>query len=353
MLLAAVESTAFTMIEDLPYLPWSPVWTTLAAGTVVGRRRAPAASCGACAAIYLAASWHGYPVTGGFWLLGGLGALLWAVAARGRWSVEVPAGVVLVAAVAWTRSVDDPSNLAANLIIMGVAVVAGLVSRFVGHREQASRRRVAAREVELADATRAALDAERSGFARDLHDVVSHAVGLIAMQAAAAQVSWPDHPEAVHRAVEVIGATAGATLAELARLGPGALPAPPGHADLEELIGRIRAAGTRVDLTVVGEPPDALRPVVHRVVQEALTNAVRHATGASVTVLVRTTSDGVRVRVADDGGPTTTSGARGFGLTGLRERVGLAGGVITTGPGVGGGFVVDATLPVTRTVAAS
>ena len=352
MLLATVEATVYSVMEDLPYLPWSPVWTALAAGTVVGRRRAPAAACGACAAVFLAASWHGYPVTGGFWLFGGLGGLLWVVAARGRWSVEVPAGGLLVAAVAWTRSVDDPSNLPVTLLIMGVALVAGLVSRIVGHREQASRTRVAAREAELAEATRAAVSAERSGLARDLHDVVSHAVGLIAMQAAAAQVSWPDHPEAVRRSVAVIGSTAEATLAELERLGPDAVPSSPGETDLQDLVGRIRAAGTQVDLTVLGEPPDALRPVVHRVVQEALTNAVRHATGASVTVSVRTTADGVRVRVADDGRPSPTSGARGFGLTGLRERVGLVGGVITTGPATDGGFVVDATLPVVRPVAA-
>ena len=300
-LLAAVEATVYSLIEGRPYLPWSPVWTALAAATVVGRRRAPAAACAACALVYVAATWHGFPVTGGFWLFGGVGALLWAVSARGRWSVEVPAGGLLVAAVAWTRSVDDPVNLSVTLVIMGVAVAAGLVSRLLRRREQASRRRVAAREAELAETTRAAVTAERSGFARDLHDVASHAVGVIAVQAAAGQVSWPHDPEAVARAAEVIGATAGAALADLDRLGlEGRSPAR-GTGDLPELVARIRATGTPVDLTVLVEPPPDLATVVHRVVQEALTNAVRHAPGAAVSVRIERRDDQLVVTVQDDG----------------------------------------------------
>lgn len=351
-LLAAVEATAYAVIEDKPWLPWSPVWTALAAATVVGRRRGLAVACGACAAVFLAASWHGYPVTGGFWLVGGLGVLLWSVAAHGRRWVELALGGLLVAAVSWSRWVDDRSNLPYTLVLMGVAPAAGLISRVVEHREEASRSRALAREAELTDATRVAVTAERSGFARDLHDVVSHAVGLIAMQAAAGQVSWPDNPEAIRRSVGLIESTARATLAELERLGGHPVPTHPGTPDLKDLVSRIRATGTSVDLTVVGEPPDALRPVVHRVVQEALTNAVRHAAGAPVEVTVRSTADDVRVRVADQGPASPTSGTRGFGLTGLRERVGLAGGTLTTGPGTDGGYLVDATLPVARPVAA-
>ena len=350
-LLAALEATAYSVIEDLPLLPWSPVWTALAAATVVGRRRAPAAACVSCAAVYVLASLLGYPVTGGFWLVGTLGGLLWAASARGRWTVEGPAAGLLVAAVSWSRWVDDRDNLPITLVIMGVAVVAGLVSRLIAHLEQASRSRAAAREAELEDATRAAVTAERSGFARDLHDVVSHAVGLIAMQAAAAQVSWPDRPDAVRRSVDVIEETARATLAELERLGPDGPSPRPTDSDLADLVGRIRAAGVTVDLTVLGEPPPTLRPVIQRVVQEALTNAVRHAPGVSVAVTLEVTADEVRVRVVDDGHPATGQGvARGFGLTGLRERVALAGGAMSAGPGPGaaGGFEVDVTLPVRK-----
>lgn len=348
-LLAAVEATVFSVIEDLPWLPWSPVWTALAAATVAGRRRSPAVACGACAAVYLAASWHGYPVAGGFWLVGGVGVLLWSVAARSGRSVEILTGGFLVAAVSWSRWVDDRVNLPVTMVLMGVALVAGLVARLVEHREGASRSRAVAYEGELSDATREAVDAERSGFARDLHDVVSHAVGVIAMQAAAAQVSWPDNPEAVGRSARVIESTARAALAEL---GPDALTVPPDPPDLEALVARIRSTGTLVDLTVLGEPPDALRPVVHRVVQEALTNAVRHATGASVGVTIRAAPDVVRVRIADQGPASSASAQRGFGLTGLRERVRLAGGTLTTGPGTDGGYVVDATLPVATPVVA-
>ena len=131
--------------------------------------------------------------------------------------------------------------------------------------------------------------------------MTSHAVGVIAIQAAAGQVSWPQDPEGVRRTVAVIAATARSTLAELDRLGLDESTRPRGLDDLYQVVARIRAAGTPVDLTLVGELPVSCAPVVHRVVQEALTNAVRHAPGAAVTVTVSSTAEQVLVRVVDDG----------------------------------------------------
>ena len=353
--IAAVEVTAYLLVEGpRDHLPWAVVTSVLAAACVAGRTVAPGIACAACAVVFAVGSALEAPVLGGFWTFGTLGALVWVVAARARVpSLDLAGGALMVATVGWTRSVDDPSNLSVTLLVMAVAAAGGLAVRVAGWHERTSRTRAAAREAELAVATRAAITAERAGFARELHDVTSHAIGLIAMQAAAGQVSWPHDPATVWRAVEVIDATAGSTLAELDRLHPGAGTAARGVGDVPELVERIRATGTRVDLTVLGEPPESLGPVVHRVVQESLTNAVRHAPGAAVRVRIDCHADRVVVTVSDEGHGPVGATARGYGLVGLTERVSLAGGSLRTGslrPGWGGpcGFVVEAVLPVDR-----
>ena len=346
-LLAAVETTAY-LLTDGPraWLPWSPVLSALAAACAVGRTVAPGAASALCAVLFTFGSLVGYPVTLGFWTFGTVGCLVWALAARARArSMDIAGGVLLVASVTWTRYADDPDNLLISVLLMSVAASGGLVVRMAGHRESRSRARAVAREAELADAARAAVSAERAGFARELHDVTSHAVGVIAIQAAAGQVSWPQDPEGVRRTVAVIAATARSTLAELDRLGLEESTRPRGLDDLYQVVARIRAAGTPVDLTMVGELPVACAPVVHRVVQEALTNAVRHAPGAAVTVTVSSTPEQVVVGVVDDGAGPGAAATRGYGLVGLAERVALARGTLASGPGHNGGFAVQAVLP--------
>ncbi len=347
MALAAVEGTTYLLLEGpRELLPWSVVTSALAAGCVAGRTLAPGAACTACALLYAVGSAVGAPVLGGFWLFGTLGGLVWVVASRARVpSLDLAGGVLLVVTVAVTRSIDDPGNLPFNLVLMAVAAVGGLAVRVAAWREKGSRRRAAAREAELADAARDAVTAERAGFARELHDVTSHAVGLIAMQAAAGQVSWPHDPATVRRAVQVIDATARSTLAELDRLGPGS-GAARGMDDVPALVERIRATGTVVDLTVTGEPTEALGPVVHRIVQEALTNAVRHAPGAAVRVSIECDDERVVVTVSDEGRTPVRNTTRGYGLIGLSERVSLAGGTLRTAGHGAGDFVVEAVLPV-------
>ena len=115
--------------------------------------------------------------------------------------------------------------------------------------------------------------------------------------------------------------------------------------DLLALIDRVRLAGTPVDLTVIGDPTPCA-DVVHRVVQETLTNAMRHAPGSHVVVSVNSDGNGTRVTISDDGpGPGRTT-PRGYGLVGLAERVDFAGGSFESGPGPHGhGFRVSATIP--------
>ena len=182
-------------------------------------------------------------------------------------------------------------------------------------------------------------------FARELHDVVSHAVGVIAVQAGAAEVSWPDDPETVRRAIAVIDATALSALAELDRLQP-EVRQQRSLEDLWALVGRIRAAGTEVELTMVGEPPPDAVVVVYRVVQESLTNVVRHAPGAGVHVAITCDASRTMVQVVDNGPGPEGSSDRGYGLIGLAERVRFAGGTLEIGRGPGStGFRVEAILP--------
>jgi signal transduction histidine kinase len=232
-------------------------------------------------------------------------------------------------------------------VIMAVAWLGGLTVGRNRRWQAAASAQARKLEAELEEARIEAVHAERIQLARELHDVVSHAVGVIAMQAAAAEVSWPDSPGAALRALDAVDVTAQQALAELERVVPGAEPATPGTADdLTALVARIRATGTQVTLTSDGALEAAAAAVAYRIVQESLTNAVRHAPGAAVSVRVLADRDGTHVDVADDGPWPGPGHPRGYGLVGLTERVTLAGGTVTTGPGPGGaGFVVAAHLP--------
>nr|WP_294693947.1 histidine kinase [uncultured Friedmanniella sp.] len=352
VVLALLEVTAYLATEGpLEWLPWSPVLTALAAACVAGRTAAPGAASALCGAVFLVGWLVGYPVTGGFWAFGTLGCLVWAVAAHASViSRDLLGGLLLVTAVIWTRQADDGDNLLITVVMISVAASGGLILRMARGGETRARGVAATREAALVTATREAISAERIGFARDLHDVVSHAVGLIALQSSAAQVSWPHDPAAMRRSVAVIDATARSTLEELDRLGLPVDGEAAGVEGLFALAGRIRAAGTPVDLTVVGALPATCGAVVHRVLQESLTNAVRHAPGASVRAAVSSDEHQVVVRVSDGGAGPGSGVARGYGLVGLTERVSLAGGTLTAGPGTDGGFVVEAVLPLNRAV---
>ena len=177
-----------------------------------------------CGVLYVVGASLETPVVNGFWSVGSVGLLVWTIAARPRPTrVEQVAGTFLVTAVGVSGWVADRDNVGIMLVVLTIAALAGVVVRR-GRNRQAVAHEIASREEELRSAARTAVQAERSVFARELHDVVSHAVGVIAVQAGAAQVSWPDDPETVRRAIGVIDATAVSALAELDRLQPEAPP---------------------------------------------------------------------------------------------------------------------------------
>jgi signal transduction histidine kinase len=234
-----------------------------------------------------------------------------------------------------------------------------------------------ARQVALAAAD------ERARIARELHDVVAHHVSLMAVQSEAAAALLPGKPEEASKSVEIIGRTAREALTELRRLlgvlrGPAdvggrATTAPsPSISQLDDVIGKVKQAGIAVDLRVEGSPsklPSGVDLAAYRIVQEALTNTVRHSGAREAAVTVSYEPGYVTVSVTDTGngavaitvdgrgslargrtaardtGASVPADSGGFGLAGIAERVASCGGKLTVGPGDAGGFAVTARLP--------
>ncbi|OQD53153.1 two-component sensor histidine kinase [Streptomyces phaeoluteigriseus] len=230
------------------------------------------------------------------------------------------------------------------------------------------KQRVHALEVRQEAATRLALDSERARIARELHDIVTHNVSVMVIQAGAARKvmdAAPDRAREALLAVEAGGRTALSELRQVmglltpsdedpgigANAEPGADLAPqPDLSQVPALVGRVRATGVLVELTVTGTPvplPAGVGLTAYRVVQEALTNTVKHAAGATVRVVLEHTPDALHVVVTDTGGTASPSAGTGTGrgLTGLRERVSLHGGTLRADGRPTGGYRVDAVLP--------
>ncbi|MFG1808573.1 sensor histidine kinase [Streptomyces sp. NPDC049040] len=202
---------------------------------------------------------------------------------------------------------------------------------------------------------------ERARIARELHDVVAHHISVIAVQAETARLTTPGMPAAGAARLSEIGDTARAGLTEMRRLlgvlrqdaevATAERRPQPGLQQLNELLDEARcASGAGVRLIVSG-PATALDPGVElaafRIVQEALTNVRRHARGAAVDVELHYTAESLRLRVRDNGpGPAPAARAGGHGLPGMRERAAAAGGTLRTGRAAGGGFLIEASLPV-------
>jgi signal transduction histidine kinase len=203
-----------------------------------------------------------------------------------------------------------------------------------------------------------AIEAERARIAGELHDVVTHNVSVMVVQAGAARVavaSSPDEATDALRAVEASGRTAIAELRNLLGVlsppGQGiALRPQPGLGELQELISRVSAAGLSVDLNVEGTPrplPPGADLAAYRVVQESLTNVLRHAGRPATSVIVHW-GEKLVITVNNTGGTTLRIDTEqpGRGLLGLRERLSLYGGKLEAGPRPGGGWQVRAVMPV-------
>ena len=210
-------------------------------------------------------------------------------------------------------------------------------------------------ERELEAATRLAVAEERARIARELHDIVAHALSVMVLQVGAVRHRLDQLPGEDRDALEDVERTGRTALAEMRRLlgamrdrgDEAELEPQPGLENLNTLVARVRSAGLPVRLDVEGEPvplPRALDLSAYRIVQEGLTNVLKHAHASHAEVLVRHGREALQVEVRDDGDGPARGDGLGHGLVGIRERVKLYGGEMTAGPANGGGFVLSASL---------
>jgi signal transduction histidine kinase len=297
---------------------------------------------------------------------------VYSVAAYGdRWVALVGLAVAELASVAvqLTSGRFQQPTVVSNALVIGAA---WLLGHFVGVR-RAYTARLEQRTAELEERTvqldqareelaRRAVTEERLRLARELHDVVAHAISVIAVQSGVGAHVADTQPAEAAKALVAIEATSRAALEELRRLlgvlrqgsePQGELTPVPGLADLDSLLAEVAKAGLAVRLRVDGTPaqlPAGLDLSAYRIVQEALTNVVKHAGPARAQVKICFRDQDVTVEVTDDGrGVTAPTGdgpvGVGHGLIGMRERVAAFGGDLEVGPYPGGGFRVAARLP--------
>jgi signal transduction histidine kinase len=298
-----------------------------------------------------------------------------------RW-ITVALAVVGIAISLSAPGHQEPYQAIFQAMIFLAAWAAGVLSRTKRANLAAAESRADRAEAELDRVVSIEAAAERARIARELHDVVAHHVSLMAVQAEAASSLLPDKPAQARRSVEIIGDTARLALTELRRLlgvlrGPSERLETAPSASLDEIGGvldQVRGAGLPVDFEVVGTPCP-LAPGVdltaYRIVQEALTNTIRHAHADRAAVTLSYEPGYITVRVADSGpqrdGPSrdgqprdgqppngnggaagrpgTLLAGSGLGLAGIAERVASCGGNLTVGPTPAGGFAVTARLP--------
>lgn len=279
----------------------------------------------------------------------------YATVARGQRLAAYGGTAVGLAIFAWAEFLVGPARTARFISVLAwvlVVLCAGEVTRYQRAYVREARQRKGEAERTREEEFRRRATEERLRIAREVHDVLAHKISLINVQAGAAL--HRRDPEQAYAALSAIKDASRETLRELrATLGvlrqvdeAQPLSPTPSLAHLDELIERTNDAGLPVRLTVSGERVELPAPVdlaAYRIVQEALTNSVRHAGEASATVLVRYAKDQVIVEVSDDG--QGTESPEGNGIRGMRERAGALGGTLAARPRPGGGFLVRAALP--------
>lgn len=263
-------------------------------------------------------------------------------------AIGLAVGAVLVS-VAIAAAGSGGSDYGFGLLLIAGPWIAGVLVRA---RSAAEAEAVAGAR----DRARQAADDERERIARELHDIVSHGLSAMVVQAAAAAELVDRSPEAARQAMHEVQTTGAAAMTEMRHMlglmrGDDALGRRPQPAldDVHELVAAEQSAGRSVNLTVRGTPrelPRGLALSLFRIVQESLTNVRKHANGSRCKVTIAYTSTGVEVDIVDDGvGPSAPTDP-GFGIIGMRERARLYGGSLDAGPrSPEGGWIVRATFP--------
>jgi signal transduction histidine kinase len=254
------------------------------------------------------------------------------------------------------------SKVLATALSVVAAWLAGENSRSRRIYAIAVAQRNAERDLEREERSRRAVAEERIVIARELHDIVAHAMSVITVRAGVARFVMNEQSEEVTEALGIIETTARKALEEMrllvgvlrhAEIDEGELGPAAGLASIGDLIVQVGHAGVEVTVETVGETrplPDGADLSVYRIVQEALTNVVRHAGPTKARLLIEYRADEIVVDVTDEGGrrwdpPHVDLASGGHGIIGMRERVALYGGVLTVGPR-GRGFEVRASIPI-------
>lgn len=290
---------------------------------------------------------------------------LYSVAAHSRRQTSLAFLTLLPIALAVAIAVDWHNTGVVNLIDIPYNLVFFLTGWVLGDGQRTRRAYVAQLEErermlarERVDRVRATLAEERTRIARELHDIVAHSVSVMVLQANAGERIVGTRPEQAAQNLAAIQATGRQALAELRRLlgvlrgdesVDGERAPQPRISDVQDLALQAQQAGLETTVTSEGDAtrlPEAIQLSAYRIIQEALTNILRHAGASHATILIRCTSSTLEVEVQDDGKRASQPAeSAGHGLVGMRERVQLFGGDLRTGPQPGGGFRVLARLP--------
>jgi signal transduction histidine kinase len=364
---AAAAALEVVLRDDPGDEPTTAVWFAAPAVAIViltllARRRFPFAAPASFWLLSAALSFVdgrliAFPVTvylvgiAAAYLLGSLGD---AAQARRGFLVVVASGVTII--------YNLPGHSAGDLILIPSVFALGWLGGFafrqrdVQAAEAEERAMQAEREREAA--ARLAVAEERARIARELHDIVAHALSVMVLQVGAVRHKLPDALGEDREALEDVERAGRTALTEMRRLlgamrergHEAELEPQPGLDNLDALVRRVRSAGLPVRLRVEGDPlplPRALDLSAYRIVQEGLTNVLKHARASHAEVLVQHGTDALQLEIRDDGGGPGDGNGLGHGLVGIRERVKLYGGEMTAGPANGGGFVLRASLRLT------
>lgn len=340
VLLIVVAIAAGLGLVAQPRLPfWGPAWAVAGVATVAGID--PGGTVDLATPFFV--------VVLAAWCFGAYNPWRWAVAGL----------AYLLAFTVWVV-LRFPDNGAEDALWISAFLIAAWLTGFaVRHQAQQTQRlrelaaQLKAQQDRFAEE---AVEAERARIARELHDVVAHHVSVMTVQAGAVRRLLKSGQEREREALRSVEETGRKALTEMRRLldvlkheeAPAPLAPQPGMGTLDSLLDQVREAGLPVELTTEGEPielPPGVDLSAYRIIQEALTNTLRHAGPAHAWVVVRYGGGTVELEIANDG-RNDLNNVDGHGLVGMKERVAVYGGELESGPRPGGGFAVRARLPI-------
>ena len=368
VVLTAAATVEVAVRRDAPDAPRTTLWFCIPAIAITvvalfGRRRfrfaAPAAYW-LLACVFSFVDGRLFTFTTSAFVLGMAASYLLGNV-RDAFQARIGVAVVLggAAIVVFNKPAHSTSELLFIPLVFGICWLAGFALRERAQEAEAAEARAAEAEREREVAARIAVAEERARIARELHDVVAHAVSVMVLQVGAVRHKLPQTLAQDRDALQDVERAGRTALAEMRRLLSAMrrddddleLAPQPGVDGLDALVKEVGRAGLPAELHVEGERralPAGIDLSVYRIAQEGLTNALKHAHASHAEVALRYEPGEVRIEIRDDGdGPSTADGL-GQGLVGIRERVKIYGGDMSAGAADGGGFVLSARLPLVR-----